>query len=95
MHINDLLKMGVRVEAVHHTGPSRAWVLVTGRNLDGSTYRFSQLRILNEGRWLELAMPYRTELDSLPEGFPPPMYDFTDFEEGLQLGRKTGSRLPK
>jgi hypothetical protein len=49
-----------------------------GRNLDGTRYRFSQFRVKVKNAWLE-RMPGPEELDSLPEGWPLPLYDLKSF----------------
>jgi hypothetical protein len=72
----QILKMGFRVEAVMHPDEERAWVSISGRNVDGSEHHHSEL-------WVRLgdAWKWRREAstDTVPAGWPPPMRDFNWF----------------
>ncbi|HZA50080.1 MAG TPA: trypsin-like peptidase domain-containing protein, partial [Myxococcaceae bacterium] len=51
--IQEALRMGIRVDAVEQPRPDLAWVLIRGRNTDGTEYRFSECWIKKGDRWLQ------------------------------------------
>jgi S1-C subfamily serine protease len=77
----QVFKMGVRVDKVEIERKTLAWISITGRNMDGSQYRLSQLRALSIGVWRERPYPSPEELASLPKGWPPPLYDYKDLQK--------------
>ena len=51
-----------------------AWVLLVGRNLDGSEYRFSEVWAQeSSGAWHQRTPAGEEELKSLPRAFAPPL----------------------
>lgn len=73
--LRDLRKLGTRVESVERRGES-AWLLVSGRNVDATPYRYSELWFHRGDRWVPAATVMPDELATLPRGFPPPVDDF-------------------
>lgn len=73
------LRLGIRVEATHPAAPDRAWVLLAGRNPDGSTYRFSELWAKSGAVWLQRWPPLPSDIDQLPSGWAPPIVTYTKF----------------
>lgn len=80
-HIDDIagmrrtLKMGLRVEKVQLVGTDKAWVIVGGRNLDGSPYRYSALLSKEADGWREHVPTSRDAASGdawkPPRDFPP------------------------
>jgi hypothetical protein len=66
----EVRKMGIRVDAVSSPAPDRAWVSATGRNLDGSLYRYSAYFVKVGSEWKE-RHPFPEDSATLPEGWPP------------------------
>ncbi len=72
--IRKLLRKGVRVESTLRVKPHLAWVLLVGRNLDGSEYRFSEVWAQeSSGSWHQRSPAGDEELKSLPRAFAPPL----------------------
>jgi hypothetical protein len=71
--VREVLRKGVRIETVKQIGTEFAWVLLVGRNLDGSEYRFSEAWGAREGQWRQHWPPRPDDLTSLPADFPPPL----------------------
>ena len=71
----DVRKMGIRVDAVVSPAPDRAWVGATGRNLDGSLYRYSAYFVKVGKEWKE-RHPFPEDAATLPEGWPPPLSSY-------------------
>lgn len=72
--IRKLLRKGVRVESTLRVKPRLAWVLLVGRNLDGSEYRFSEVWAQDGGgSWHQRTPAGEDELKSLPRAFAPPL----------------------
>jgi hypothetical protein len=72
--IRKLLRKGVRVESTLRVKPHLAWVLLVGRNLDGSEYRFSEVWAQDgSGKWHQRTPAGEEELKSLPRAFAPPL----------------------
>ncbi len=69
----EVLRKGMRVEQVSETVPGLAWVLLIGRNLDGTEYRFSEAWANRKGRWLQQWPPTEDQMAVLPKDFPPPL----------------------
>jgi hypothetical protein len=69
----EIQKLGVRVE---QTVPGRtedeAWVVASGFNLDGSSWRCSTLMIRQDGDWLSVSVPSVEATAARPEGVPRP-----------------------
>jgi hypothetical protein len=66
----EVRKMGIRVDTVVNPAPDRAWVAATGRNLDGSLYRYSAYFVRVGKEWKE-RHPFPEDQETLPEGWPP------------------------
>lgn len=81
-----VMRMGFRVEEIEKIGGARAWVLFTGRNTDGSQFRFTELYVDVGGRWLQRTPPTREERETLPRSWPPPIDDPDLFAKKLLLG---------
>ncbi len=71
--VRQVLRKGVRIETVTKVAPTFAWVLLVGRNLDHTEYRFSEAWGLSNGKWRQHWPPRAEDLLSLPEDFPPPL----------------------
>ena len=72
--IQEVLRMGTRVERVAIQGP-QAWVEVSGRNVDGSGYRVSELWVLTARGWVERQALLLGDDETLPAGFALPLVD--------------------
>jgi hypothetical protein len=70
------LRLGIRVDRVIYTAADHAWVELAGRNADGSIYRFSELYVKKENRWLQRCPPSAHDIEVLPSSFPPPLVTF-------------------
>jgi hypothetical protein len=71
----ELSRMGTRVEDLWGLEADRSWLLVRGRNLDGSEYAYSQHMMLRAESWTLSLTPTPADLAGLPEGWPPPLSD--------------------
>lgn len=72
--IRKLLRKGVRVEATLRVKRELAWVLLVGRNIDGSEYRFSEVWAQDGfGRWRQRTPAGADALALLPASFAPPL----------------------
>jgi hypothetical protein len=71
--VRQVLRKGVRIEQVAQLRADFAWVLLVGRNLDGSEYRFSEAWGKRDGQWGQHWPPRTVDLVALPEGFAPPL----------------------
>ncbi|MGV3622959.1 MAG: S1C family serine protease [Archangium sp.] len=72
--IRKLLRKGVRVEATLRVKRHLAWVLLVGRNIDGSEYRYSEVWAQDTfGTWHQRTPAGTEELASLPNNFAPPL----------------------
>jgi hypothetical protein len=74
--VHDVLRMGVRVEETRAVDPDRVWVLLAGRNPDGSPYRYSECWVKVGARWVQRTSPRVDDLATLPGGWAPPIDDF-------------------
>ena len=74
--VHDLLRMGVRVDETRVIDAARVWVLLAGRNPDGSPYRYSELWVKVGPRWVQRTSPRAEDLAMLPGGWAPPVDDF-------------------
>ncbi|MEP7122715.1 MAG: trypsin-like peptidase domain-containing protein [Byssovorax sp.] len=74
--VHDVLRMGVRVEETRVVDPDRVWVLLAGRNPDGSPYRYSECWVKVGARWVQRTSPRTDDLATLPGGWAPPIDDF-------------------
>lgn len=70
--VRRTMKMGLRVDRVVPSG-DRAWVALSGRNLDGSPYRYSVLMVKAPDGWREDPGVMMSTLKEhpLPKDFPP------------------------
>ncbi len=84
--IRKLLRRGVRVEATLRVKPHLAWVLLIGRNLDGTEYRFSEVWAQDGSeKWHQRTPAGEEELRSLPKAFAPPLVLPGEMVARLQL----------
>lgn len=84
--IRKLLRRGVRVESTLRVKPHLAWVLLIGRNLDGSEYRFSEVWAQDGSeKWHQRTPAGEEELKSLPRAFAPPLVLPGEMVARLQL----------
>jgi S1-C subfamily serine protease len=83
--IQEALRMGIRVDAVAQPWPDLAWVLIRGRNTDGSEYRFSECWVKKGDRWLQRTPPRAAELALLPADFARPLQDIDSWSEQMVL----------
>lgn len=74
--LHDLLRMGVRIDETRVIDEGRVWVLLAGRNPDGSPYRYSELWVKVGPRWVQRLSPRTEDLALLPSGWAPPVDDF-------------------
>ncbi len=70
--IRELLHKGTRVERVAQVSPDFAWVLLVGRNLDGTEYRFSEAWARRGDTWRQQWPASDEQLRALPVGFARP-----------------------
>ncbi|MBK7864009.1 MAG: trypsin-like peptidase domain-containing protein [Archangiaceae bacterium] len=71
--VREVLRKGIRVDQVAHVSRDLAWVLILGRNLDGSTYRFSEAWARRGKVWVQQWPASEDQLATLPRDFPPPL----------------------
>ena len=71
--VREVLRKGMRVDLVTETQPGLAWVLLVGRNLDGSEYRYSEAWAKRGDHWLQEWPPTEEQLKQLPKDYPPPL----------------------
>jgi hypothetical protein len=74
--LHELLRMGVRVEETRPVDADRVWVLLSGRNPDGSPYHYSECWVKVGARWVQRTSPRSEDLAMLPSGWAPPIDDF-------------------
>lgn len=74
--VQDVLRMGVRVEETRAVDADRVWVLLAGRNPDGSPYHYSECWVKVGARWVQRTSPRTDDLAMLPSGWAPPIDDF-------------------
>jgi hypothetical protein len=74
--VKDVLRMGVRVEETRAVDADRVWVLLAGRNPDGSPYHYSECWVKVGARWVQRTSPRTDDLAMLPSGWAPPIDDF-------------------
>jgi hypothetical protein len=93
--IQEALRMGIRVDAVEHPRPDLAWVLIRGRNTDGTEYRFSECWIKKGDHWLQRTPPGEAELALLPSGWARPLQDVETWSEKMVLALANAAQQPK
>lgn len=72
----DARRMGIRVEEVHPLEDRGiAWILVGGRNVDGTPYRNVECWAQRGELWEQPFLCAYGNLDSLPAGWPKPVVD--------------------
>ncbi|MGA9523311.1 MAG: trypsin-like peptidase domain-containing protein [Myxococcaceae bacterium] len=81
--IQEVLRMGIRVESVNYPRPDLAWVLITGRNTDGTEYRFSECWVKKGDRWLQRTPAQPEDEKLLPKDFAPPLDDYAAWRERM------------
>lgn len=74
--IRQIQKRGQRIERVQIVDADRAWVAISGRNLDRTPYQYSSLWLRRDGRWREKEKPEPSDVARLPGGFPPPLHEY-------------------
>ena len=78
----EILKLGIRIE---YTAPGRtedeAWVVSSGYNIDGSTWRCSTLMVRQGGAWRSMDLPSAEAVAARPEDVPPPPLDQATIRE--------------
>ena len=70
-----MLHRGLRVRDVRVVRSDLAWVLLTGRNPDGSELRFSEAYTLSGDRWRQRSPPHPDDVATLPSGWAAPLED--------------------
>jgi hypothetical protein len=87
------LRLGIRVERTAAIDDHRAWVELAGRNPDGSIYRFSELYVKVDGRWLQRLPPLAEDMAELPRTLAPSLCTPTSYRAGKleKLLRDPGS----
>lgn len=92
----EVLRMGNRVDEVKRVKPDVAWVLVVGRNTDGTGYRYSECWTRKGEVWLQRGPPTNEDLALLPKDFAPPMDEAGEWKEynlrGLLKGAPAAPR---
>jgi hypothetical protein len=83
--IREVLHKGMRIDQVARVKGDLAWLLLTGRNTDGSEYRYSEAWALRDGRWLQRWPATNDDTRLLPAGFPPPLLMGDEGELKLRL----------
>lgn len=71
--IQATLKMGIRIEAIRHRNDRAAWVLLAGRNVDGSPYHLTELWKRRGDTWHQQIPVLDAELRDEPPGWPRPL----------------------
>jgi hypothetical protein len=95
---DELMKMGIRLEKSKQIDSEHAWLAISGRNLDGTVYRYAEYWIKLDIEWKKREPPFPEEVATLPPQWPPPISDYEETLEILarhieiQLKRSTGSR---
>lgn len=84
-------KLGLRADAVFYVSPEHAWVVVAGRNLDGSPYRDSECWSRFESGWRQRLFCTDAHHAGLPAEWPPPAWD--DREVIRRLGLSLALKL--
>jgi trypsin-like peptidase len=74
--VHEVLRMGVRIDETRAVNADRVWVLLSGRNPDGSPYRYSECWVKVGARWVQRNSPRTDDLATLPTGWAPPIDDF-------------------
>lgn len=68
-------RLGLRVDEVITPTADLAWVRLTGRNLDGSAWTYSECWVRREGAWRQPIACGADERALLPTSWPPPALD--------------------
>jgi len=83
--VREVLRKGMRIDRVERVRADLTWLSLTGRNTDGSEYRYSEAWVLRDGRWLQRWPTTQAELALLPKDFPPPLLLADEAELRLRL----------
>ncbi len=89
--IQEVLRMGIRVESVNYARHDLAWVLITGRNKDGTEYRFSECWVKMGDRWLQRTPPGPQDSNLRPKTFAPPLDDYATWRKRLVQSLEDGA----
>ena len=82
----ELSRMGTRVEDLWGLEADSAWLLVRGRNLDGSEYAYAQHMMLRGESWTLSLTPTAADIAEMPEGWPPPLSDRASLVQAMGEG---------
>lgn len=99
--LRDTVRMGLRTDEVEERSPGLAWVRMTGRNVDGTEYQFTEAWRRYGDRWLQRSPPTREDLALLPAGWPPPIEELGIRREKMRarllkiLARVAPAALPE
>ena len=69
--VRQVLHRGLRIEAIEPVTPTLSWVLIVGRNLDGSEYRVSEAWEKGATGWHQHFVPSAADLALRPKRFAP------------------------
>ena len=72
----EVRRMGTRIEDMASVDTELTWLLVAGRNVDGTIWRASVPMVLRDGGWRRDGAPKPEQLATLPEGWPPTLDTF-------------------
>lgn len=92
--LDEVLRLGIKMEAVSQVDADHAWVKVLGTNLDGSPWRYSRLRLRSANAWPAHLAPGEAELSTLPPGWPPPIDDAERVIDALMRAMLEDARSP-
>jgi hypothetical protein len=87
--------MGIRVDAVAQPQTDLAWVLIRGRNTDGTEYRFSECWVKKGDRWLQRTPPREAELALLSADWARPLQDLDTWGEQMVMALARAAQQPK
>lgn len=74
--LRRVLRMGIRIDDTQMVGDDTAWVRMTGRNIDGSQFAFSEVWHRRGARWSQRSPPSPGDLVSLPASWPKPIESY-------------------
>lgn len=71
--VRETLRKGGRIDDTKWVDKDRVWFLVTGRNVDNSTYRYSELWVRRDDLWYQREPPLAADVLAVPDGWPKPL----------------------